>query len=61
MTSRRRGKTPAERAKERADRVREIAYLQAQSNGLGYLDGKRRHLFLADVPAPGDPPAPRAS
>lgn len=51
------GKSPAERAKERADRVREITTLKYKFDGLGYLDGKRRHLFLADVPAPGEPPA----
>ena len=51
------GKSATERARERADRVREITTLKYKFDGLGYLDGKRRHLFVADVPAPGASPA----
>ncbi len=49
-------KTPAERAKERGERVREITTLKYKFDGLGYLEEKRRHLFLAALPAPGAAP-----
>lgn len=39
-----------ERARERGDRVREITTLKYKFDGLGFLDGKRRHLFLAELP-----------
>jgi dipeptidyl aminopeptidase/acylaminoacyl peptidase len=49
-------KSAAERASERADRVREITTLKYKFDGLGYLHNKRRHLFITALPAPGAPP-----
>ena len=49
-------KSPAERASERADRVREITTLKYKFDGLGYLDNKRRHLFVTALPGPGAAP-----
>lgn len=51
-------KTAEERARERGDRVREITTLKYKFDGLGYLDERRRHLFLAGLPDEGGPPAP---
>ncbi len=50
-------KSAEERARERAERVREITTLKYKFDGLGYLDDRRRHLFLAELPAEGAPPA----
>ena len=44
------GKSAAERAKERADRVKVITTLKYKFDGLGYLGGKTRHLFVVAVP-----------
>jgi len=51
-------KSAEERARERADRVREITTLKYKFDGLGYLDDRRRHLFLAGLPAEGAALAP---
>ncbi len=47
----------SERAKERAERVREITTLKYKFDGLGYLDNKRRQLFTVSVPNAGAAPA----
>ena len=52
------GKDAEERKRERADRVREITTLKYKFDGVGYLDDRRRHLFLADLPAEGAAFAP---
>lgn len=51
-------KSEAERTRERADRVREITTLKYKFDGLGYLDDRRRHLFLAERPTEDTPLAP---
>ncbi len=53
--------TKEERAKERANRVREITRLKYKFDGEGFLKGRRRHLFLIEAgDAQGDGlPAPR--
>jgi dipeptidyl aminopeptidase/acylaminoacyl peptidase len=50
------GQSTADRAKERADQVREITTLKYKFDGLGYLNGQKRHLFIADVPTDDGPP-----
>jgi dipeptidyl aminopeptidase/acylaminoacyl peptidase len=44
------GKPQAERAKERADRVKVITSLKYKFDGIGYLWGRKRHLFAVGVP-----------
>jgi dipeptidyl aminopeptidase/acylaminoacyl peptidase len=51
------GQSAAERARERADQVREITTLKYKFDGLGYLNGQKRQLFIADLPSGGGPPA----
>ncbi len=51
------GKPADERAKERAERVKVITTLKYKFDGLGYLDGKKRHLFAVDVPEGAEAPA----
>lgn len=46
-----------ERAKARAERVKVITTLKYKFDGLGYLGGRKRHLFVVDVPAGDGPPA----
>ena len=50
------GKPQEERAKERADRVKVISTLKYKFDGLGYLGGKKRHLFVVDVPEGAEAP-----
>lgn len=54
------GKPADERTKERAERVKVITTLKYKFDGLGYLGGKKRHLFVAEVPeGEGSPGAAR--
>ncbi len=47
----RKARTKEERAKDRANKVREITTLKYKWDGVGFFDGKRRHLFMVDLAA----------